>query len=295
MSTVSVKNSETPKSVNYVDVLKNIEEFYTENAITAFCPTNGTSIKYKPLNVKQLKKFIELQVSATKDEFGVLQGLEIVSELNNVIVDNSSEYGDSLLDALTVIDRDAVLVQLRSNTKPTADVVIDDDVTDTVDLVGIVKNIKDTKYPAKLKTRKKTFSYGSGSITINIKLPSLRKDNDINSRFRKRVLPKLQKGRKQVEKEVDQIMSQVYFLEICKYIDTLEIKKGKSVTVIDFTNIESFDQNFLLLEELPTQIVTEVSGFMSDVRAFRDEVFCYENSDGKSIPLDIDIALFAGI
>jgi len=295
MSTVSVKPTDTTESVNYVDVLKNIEDFYTENTVAAFCPTTGSTLNYKPLTVEQLKKFIELQVAATKDEYGVLPGLEIVNELNKVITDNNSDLGEKLLDALTIIDRDSVLVQLRANTKATADVVLQDDVTETIDLSEIVKSIKSGKLPAKLKTRKKTFTYDSGSITLNIKLPTLRKDAEINNKFRKRVLPKLQKGRKQVEKDLDQIMSQVYFLEICKYIDTLEIKKGKTVNTVKFSDIDTFDQNFLLLEKLPTQIVTEVSDFMSSVRKYRDEVFCYENSDGKTVPLDIDIALFAGI
>jgi len=295
MSTVSVKPTDTTESVNYVDVLKNIEDFYTENTVAAFCPTTGSTLNYKPLTVEQLKKFIELQVAATKDEYGVLPGLEIVNELNKVITDNNSDLGEKLLDALTIIDRDSVLVQLRANTKATADVVLQDDITETIDLSEIVKSIKSGKLPAKLKTRKKTFTYDSGSITLNIKLPTLRKDAEINNKFRKRVLPKLQKGRKQVEKDLDQIMSQVYFLEICKYIDTLEIKKGKTVNTVKFSDIDTFDQNFLLLEKLPTQIVTEVSDFMSSVRKYRDEVFCYENSDGKTVPLDIDIALFAGI
>ncbi len=295
MSTVSVKPTDTTESVNYVDVLKNIEDFYTENTVAAFCPTTGSTLNYKPLTVEQLKKFIELQVAATKDEYGVLPGLEIVNELNKVITDNNSDLGEKLLDALTIIDRDSVLVQLRANTKATADVVLQDDITETIDLSEIVKSIKSGKLPAKLKTRKKTFTYDSGSITLNIKLPTLRKDAEINNKFRKRVLPKLQKGRKQVEKDLDQIMSQVYFLEICKYIDTLEIKKGKTVNTVKFSDINTFDQNFLLLEKLPTQIVTEVSDFMSSVRKYRDEVFCYENSDGKTVPLDIDIALFAGI
>ena len=90
-------------------------------------------------------------------------------------------------------------------------------------------------------------------------------------------------------------MSSVYFLEVCKYIDNLVVAKGKTQTIVDFSDIKSFDENLLLLEKLPSKVVSEVSTFMVDVKKYRDEIFCYTNSDNKEVPLDIDIALFAGI
>ena len=73
-------------------------------------------------------------------------------------------------------------------------------------------------------------------------------------------MPKLNKGAKHVEKNVDKILSQVYFLELYKYIDTVTIgKKDEGNNVVDFRDLDSFDQNFLLLDKLPTQIIANIS------------------------------------
>ena len=137
--------------------------------------------------------------------------------------------------------------------------------------------------------------YKSGSFTVDIKLPSLQVDSDINAKFKKLVVPSLSKGTKHVEKNVDKILSKVYFLEIYKYIDTVTIVKGDGKTVVNFRDLDNFDQNFLLLDKLPSQVVATVSDYMSDVRKFRDSMFYYEDEDGKHVPLDIDLGLFAGI
>ena len=282
-------------SVNYVDVIKDIEDFYSENAIDVWCPAANASLQFKPITVSQFKRFIELQVAAEKDEFGVIPGLQIVKEINNIVVDNNPEYGEKLLDSLTVLDRDAVVVQLRAYTRPEADIVVDDDETDTVDLAAVVKKIKSTKFGAKLKNRSKTLKFGTGGVVINMKLPTLRIDNDINDKFRATIVPKIQKGKKHVEKEAEKILSQVYFLEICKYIESITITKKDDNTKLDFRDLDNFDSNFKLLERLPTKVISEVSTYMNDIRKYKDSIFSYVNVDGKEIPLNVDAALFAGI
>jgi hypothetical protein len=285
----------TARSVNYVEVIKDIEEFYSENAVNVWCPVAGTHIKFKPLTVQQFKKFIELQVAAGKDEFGVVPGLQVIKEINNVLVDNGLDYGEKLLDSLTVLDRDAVILQLRAYTKSEAEIVGDDDDTYVVDLAEIVNKLKETNFSTKLKARTKTFKFKSGSIAINMEIPTLLTDQNVNDKFRAHVLPKIQKGKKHVEKEAEKILSQVYFLEICKYISSINITKKDSDITVDFHDLKSFDNNLALLESLPTKVVSEVSTYMTDIRDYKDSVFNYVNADDKEVPLNVDVALFAGI
>ena len=87
MSTTKQPVKQPP--VNYIDVIKDIEDFYTENSITVSALITSTTLKYKPLSVEQLKDFIELQLSAAKDTYGVLPGLEAVEKLNDEITGNS--------------------------------------------------------------------------------------------------------------------------------------------------------------------------------------------------------------
>ena len=94
----------TTKQVNYVDVIKDIEQFYVDNNITVNALITTTTLKYKPLSVEQLKGFIELQISTAKDEFGVLTGLKAVEMLNDIIVNNSLDHKEKLLTSLSVLE-----------------------------------------------------------------------------------------------------------------------------------------------------------------------------------------------
>ena len=284
------------QQVNYVEIIKDIEDFYTENFINVYTPIPGTQLKYKPLSVEQLKLFIELQVSASKDEFGVLPGLAAVDMLNDITINNCIDYKDKVMSSLSIIDRDAVILQLRNDIKSEIEIGQDGGLDDiTVDLSDIVLRLKTAKFPKANRTRSKVLKYKSGSFTVDLKLPSLQVDSDINAKFKKLVVPSLSKGAKHVEKNVDKILSKVYFLEIYKYIDTVTIVKGDDKTVVNFRDLDNFDQNYLLLDKLPSQVVATASNYMSDIRKFRDTMFYYEDEDGKQVPLDIDLGLFAGI
>ena len=289
--------STTDKQVNYLDVIKDIEQFYAENSITVNALITSTGLKFKPLSVKQLKSFIELQIAAAKDEYGVVSGLDAVDKLNHILVENSLDHKEKLLGSLSSLDRDAIMLQLRANVKPIVEIPIEDsDDTLKVDLNEIVKRIKGSKFPKNLKERTKTMKFSGGTFVVNLQLPSLLVDSHVNSRFKSVIVPALKKGSKHVEKQVDKLLSQVYFLELYKYINTITIdKKDEGKTVVNFRDLANFDQNYKLLDNLPTQIIANISDFMTDVRSYKDTIFFYENDDEKEVPLDVDIGLFAGI
>ncbi len=288
----------TAQDVNYIDVIKNIEDFYADSSISVQTITSTGTKKYRPLTVEQLKRFIELQISATKDEFGVLPGLEAVTQLNKIIIDNNIESNDvSVLSEFTVLDRDAILLQLRANTKSELEITGENEGdTVSVNLDDVVSRLKTAKLPKNLIERTKTIKYKSGTFKVKLNLPNLTIDQQINGTFKKMVMPTLNKGAKHVEKTVDKVLSTVYFLEIYKYISsiTIEPKEGEP-TVVNFRNMKNFGENYKLLDKLPTQVVTEISGYMTDVREFRETIFYYENDDNKQLPIEIDVALFTGI
>ena len=288
--------SSTISKPKYADLLKDIDSFYTSNALQAICPTTNTTLKVKPLSVEQLKGFIEMQVRTEKDEYGVIPGLAAVQQLNDVIVNNClSDKKDDLLEKLTIIDRDAVLLQMRETVNSELELVVDEENTESVDLGEIVTRLKESKFPAKAKQRNSTVKFGNGSIKIKLSLPSLQTDSLVNNYFKTKVTQKLQKGKKQLKKDIDKILGQVYLAEISKYIVSIVITKGENETYITFSDNGTLDDNLALLEKLPSIVVSEATKFVSDVKKYRDSIFHYTNSDDKQVPLQIDIALFAGI
>ena len=80
-----------------------------------------------------------------------------------------------------------------------------------------------------------------------------------------------------------------------KYIDTIVITKDGVDTVVTYDDPNTLDQSLDLLEKLPSKLLSEVSAYATDVKAFRDNIVSYTSSQDKDVPLDIDVALFAGI
>ena len=293
MSSTAEKDQSTqaPKAT-YVDIARDIEEFYIDNAIAAWCPVTCESLNFKPLSVSQLKRFVEYQLAAAKDEIGVIPQLNMAKSLNSVIGDNCIDNEDAL-KTLTIIDRDAIIVQLRANIKNTADITGGDDETVTVNLGEVVTNIKGKKASQKLTSKTKVFKSSTGKITLGLRIPTIARDQFVNETFKRKIQPKLKKGKEQVQKDLEKILSELYLLELSKYIETLELTKGDGAAKLTFDDSSLF-QNIQLLEKLPSNIVSEISTFVADIKAFRDSLICYTDS-GNDVPLDIDANIFTGI
>ena len=288
--------SSTLNKPKYADVLKDIDSFYTDHALEAVCPTSNTTLKVKPLSVSQLKGFIEMQVQTEKDDYGVIPGLNAVQQLNDIIVDNAvADNKDGILDTLTVVDRDAVLVQMRESVNNELELALEDEVVENVNLSDVVDRIKKVKFPAKQKVKTATLKFAGGNIKIKLALPSLQTDSIINNYFKSKISQKIQKGKKQIKKDIDKILGQVYLAEISKYIVSIVVTKGDNETFINFSDSSTLDDNLQLLEKLPSNVISEATKYIGDVKKYRDSVFYYINVDDKHVPLQIDLALFAGI
>tara|TARA_R110002050_G_scaffold300427_3_gene469750 strand:- start:10982 stop:11848 length:867 start_codon:yes stop_codon:yes gene_type:complete len=280
---------------SYADLLENIQEFYAENAIVAHCPIANTKLKFKPLTVKQLKNFIELQVTTEKDEFGIIPGIDTVKHINQVILDNCTEVSEDMFHRLTPFDRDAIVLQLRAHVKDEADVVAGEQEIDTISLKSVVDKVHNVDLSSLDRTKTVTLEFNGGNIGLHLRIPNIVVDSAVNEHFKRKISPTLKKGKKRVEKEIDKVLSTVYFLELSKYIDNIQItKNGKTASVV-FDDPGTLDASLELLEELPSSIVAEVSRYIGEVKEFRDSIFCYTDSNDKEVPLNVDISLFTGI
>lgn len=280
----------------YSDVLKDIQDFYVENSQNVHIPTFGKDLKYKTLSVQQLKKFIELQVSSEKDEYGVLPSLDIVDQINKIVIDNCIDGTEDLLDKLTTLDRDCIIAQLRAYSKDTIDVNSSEqgDV-DSFSISHILKEVRKNKLPARLKKREHVIKFKSGCINLTLRLPSVSRDSYINRYFKSQVAPLFKESKARVKNNIERILSQTYFVELCKYIDTLEVHKGDSETVVRFDNHDTITQQIKLLEQLPTDIVVHVNEFVKNLKEYKDSTLYYVNGDNRKVPLTIDVNLFTTI
>jgi hypothetical protein len=286
--------STTHKQPDYSSLLKDIAEFYEDNAVEVCCPTFKQKLKFKPLNVRQLKSFMSLQVSYDSDDIGFDQGLNILKEINKILNENSLDDGVDINDTLTVLDRDMVILQLRASTNPIAEIDKGDDEIDKVDLAEVVDRIKGASLDKNLKSVSKVLKYNSGDITLTLQVPTLSRDACVNDYFASKLRTKI-KTKKDFEKNASSIFAQVYFIELFKYIKSITFNKNDKDTVVDFHSNKNMVKHIDLLEQLPTKAMTEITSYVTDVKSFRDSVLHYVNKDGEQVPLDIDANIFIGI
>ena len=283
--------------VSYSNVLKDIEDFYVETSVDAYAPTLNKKFKFKPLSVSQMKRFIELQVKAAKDELGIITSLDMVNDLNNCLVENYiGSDGKELLDQLTILDRDNIVAQLRASNSGTLDIPsqTEEDEAETVDISHLLTN-KNKKLPADCKKHEKVFKFKTGHIKLKLRLPTLQLDTLINSYFKAQVGPYLRQGAKKFQGHVEKILSQTYFVELCKYIEVLEIEKDSKSTTITFDNLHTLTNQLIFLEDLPSNIVIEINNYIKKIKEYKDETIYYVDSNGKHKPLTVDVNLFTSI
>ena len=279
---------------NYLDVIKDIDDFYADNPLDIWCLTTDTKLTFKPLSVEQLRRLIELQLSLQKDISGVVAGLRVLNNFNNILQTNCFEDVD-ILSSLTVLDRDAVMLQLRANSKETIEVTKDDE-TLTVDLTDVVENIRKATISKKLQYRIETYNYKIGDIKVDLGIPVLAVDSKVNDYLSKHLKDSYKvNDAKNVQNNLEKILSDVFFVEVCKYIKNITITKDGTSTHINFHDPDNLSQNLQLLQKLPSRIITDVSRYISDIKEFRGSVMFYINSSGEQAPLEVDANLFIGL
>ena len=282
------------KRTDYGALLKDIEEFYEDNSIEVVAPTLDAPLHFKPLNVRQLKSFMSLQVKYESDELGVAQGLNIVEELGNILVENCLDKDVDLLNTLTTLDRDALVIQLRTHTNPEADIQIGEDESITIDLIEVVDRIKGTKFDADIMSTTKTLEYKNRTISLELQIPSLQRDIKISKIFADN-MKKTIKNKDEFEEHAGDIFAQIFFIELFKYINRITFTSKGSAEQIEFSNTKLFPQNVEFLESLPTQIITQITSYVKEVKEYRDSILYYLDKDGKKVPLDVDANIFIGI
>lgn len=286
------------KQTDYSNLIKDIADFYEENAVEVRCPSLKNVLKFKPLNVRQLKSFMALQVSYESDQVGFDQGLNILKEINKILSDNSLDEKTNISDTLTVLDRDMVILQLRESTNPIAEIEREGKDVEEVDLSEVVGRIKSGSLDKNLKSTTKVLEYNNSSIEIALQIPTLSRDACVNDYFAGKMRGKI-KTKKDFDKNSSDIFAQVYFIELFKYITSITFNKtsdtDSNTTPVDFYSTKNMSQHIELLEQLPTKAVTEITSYVTAVKKYRDSILYYVDQDDKEVPIDIDANIFIGI
>lgn len=244
---------------NFSEALVSLNSIGTEYDI--FVPSLNRKVKFKGLNTKQQKEAVK---SALENGF---IGVSFSNFLNNVLKENCTESIDFLLT-----DKAYIITVLRVLSL-SKDIKVGDEKID----FSFIVNLNNT-LPNSLKQKQVTDS----NITIDLQIPTLSKDSDINRETLKKI------SNEKAETLSKETVGEMFVNEIVKYISKVSINNNDKTVDLDFKDL-SFQQRVQLVERLPLTINTKVFEYINQVRAFEKESF---KIDGKPVELVIDPSFF---
>ena len=223
---------------NVKSFLSNLQELNETNTATIKVPSTGKNVSFKLASISQQK---ELLRSAFDGVDGVIQRANI---LNKIITDNSKSDVEFLL-----IDKFAILIGLRKQSIG-SDITIKEERYNLDDLPQIKKS--DIKL---------TDTVSVDNINVNLKVPTLKLDSEINSKLGKE-LAKYQDQEEKIKQSVDVVVS----YETTKYIDSIEIGEAK----VAFDGISAYERKEIV-NNLPLALNNKIIDYIGEIKQAMDK------------------------
>ena len=263
------------------NVLKDLEQFYSDNPLKVWIPSLNEEHNFKPISVGQQKTLFDLETDDPDLEYFV----NAPKALNQLI--GLTCMDESVYNSITVIDRPVILLQLKYNVKNTIILTIDGEVYD-IDLKVFVTGLKNkAKKPKKLKFKN---MFSVGNVFVYVRPPNLASDELYNNYFLA-----TQDGRPDVG--IDELTGEAFFAEVAKFIDRITFDNGDGESTYNFNELdqESLAKNLELLANLPSTITSRVSDYIALIKEYQINLVTEKikvKGGEKNVFLDIDIPFF---
>lgn len=241
--------SQNPDASN---ILKELQALSQENIVNVYLPSLKTKVAFRKLNLKQQKSLVLVAMD------NALSLLNFNVALYDIICENLVEQID--LNTLNLFDRNSIILTLvaenaTAKSEPSKKT-----------LTGVL-----TKYEsANTDINSKTIKFNGGEV--DIKIPSLTTDY----RFNKTLLTKYTK----TVEDQKEFVSDVYVIELCKYINSITMKSGV-VKLIDYPLSSVIE----IAESLP--VITPITQYISQVKDIETKLNTHNNET-----VDISPSLF---
>lgn len=224
-------------------IFKDLEAINNESVVDIHVPMAKKTKKFKPISVLQQKKII--------GNIGnnPLDNIRIINALNSIITDNCC---DDAINDISTFDREFILLNLKAEEEETKDQI--------QEINAFIKTI-DVE-----KLQQATATFGE-VITVEMQLPDLQRDSDINNWFIN--------SNKNASQGASELASNYFILEIVKHIKKLTIR-SESVCFDDVADIGSYVK---IIEQVPASVNNAVAKFITKAKDVIEQAFKGKNLD----------------
>lgn len=215
-------------SQEFLDLLQEVKE---DQKFDVFVPSKQKSYKCRPVTIEQQQDVLRI---LTKNEIQFINECAANKKIGEIIKENMVE---DVYDALNVIDRSAIIYQMRCN------------INNIYEVEKSELNLEDNLEKIKDIPKNESNSIEVNNIKFDLSVPSLKKDamTDFN-------LVMKMKSPDFVEMTEEDLSILAIQSEISKYIDKITIK-DTSIT----------DNILDVLDKLPSKCVVEINKYLESV------------------------------
>jgi hypothetical protein len=241
-----------------------LDKFNTAENPAIFVPSQGKTLPFNPVTVKQQKDILK---SAFDTKTSVFLFIET---FNRILAEACKENVP-----LTILDKSYLALHFKqkffkgkSYGKKGEDLV-------PFDLDAHLKGLETKAIPAELIAKTIT----SGPLIVECVLPTLTYENAISAESRS-VINELIKDKK--EENIKDVVGELYIYEILKFIKTIKYTFNNEPVIIDLTQLP-LKEKASVFENLPLTVNNEIIDYIKTVRIFEKP---YLNAGDVSITID---------
>lgn len=242
--------------MNRINELLAALKAYTEiNAIDVYIPSLKRTAKFKPLTGGQQKSFY----NCARDN--VVFKTKFVLLTYDIIKENCLE---DIIDSLTVLDRTAILLELRKNILGTKVVLDKEAETLTIDYESCLDSAKNIDPIQERLVTIRNFEFV-------LETPRL-----VNQYLAEK---ELREEERESVANVDKVVKDIIISEIAKTVKEITLLDENQKAVFNYNEF-SFKEKISLIEALPADILIEVQKFLKEVNAEQAALLTVKTADG---------------
>lgn len=233
------------------NILKELQALREDNVLDIFLPSLKSKIVFHKLNIKQQKSLVLVAMD------NALSLLNFNVALYDIIKDNLNEPID--LNHLNIFDKNSIVLSLIKDNATAKS-------TPSEEALSSILAKYETNNPSVLPSKVIKFNGGE----LKVKVPDLTTDY----RFNKTLLTKYTKS----PENQKEFVSDVFVIEICKYIDSITMKSGTTIKLLDYSLSEIID----IVESLP--VITPITQYISQIKDVETKLNTYKNETVEISP-----------
>lgn len=243
---------------NFIERLKEYNK--TNFSKDIFVPSLERTVKFSTLTAKHQRDIIH----STLDN--PLLNLVFHDRFYKILKELCQE--ESIIDTLTIFDKDAIAIQLRYH-------FVSEKYEDK-DMSPVIEAIKNMKMVFKPNNEE------VDGVIVQLDIPSIKKENNILSQYSK--VKKISVNT-QNEEDIRDIVADAYMLEIVKYVSRAQIA-GTDI-VVDFSS-HPVSENMKIVETFGKKVCDKVLEFINTQREKYKDIYLIDDTE-----VEINSSLFS--